>query len=61
MENEGVESPAWLTLLTAVAVTVPLLYWRRFRGRSSENALARSILLAVGFTAAVVVVGKVTL
>lgn len=55
------ESPAWFVLLAAVALTLPLLYWWRYRGRSSEHALSRSILLVVAFTTAVLVVGKVTL
>ena len=59
--NQRVESPAWFVPLVGVAVTLPLLYWWRIRGRSADNSLTRAILLVAGLTAAVVVTGKVTL
>ena len=45
-----------MTVLTALAVSAPLLYWWRFRGAGSDNPLLRSTLLVAGFTAVVVVI-----
>jgi hypothetical protein len=61
MSASVVDLAAWLPLLAVVAATMPLVCGWRFRSRTSEHALARTLLLVIGFTAAVVVLGKVTL